>query len=469
MQRTLLCLAALVVLSGCASVNIDQKLGRINQDASSFTQGQLALQRTEPARAEARAAADKLLQSELSREAAVKLALLNSPDMQALLAESWGTAAMGAQSGRIANPVLSLERLVNPEEIDYGRMLAFGLLDVLSLPQRMRTANAKLEQQQLSTTIAVVERITQVRQAWIAAVAAAQSLSYSRQVNEAAEASAELARRMQQVGNFNKLQRARQQAFYADATAQLAMAQARSVSTREALVRTLGLTEAQAAELKLPARLPDLPAQPRAADEVSRAASQSRLDARLSSAALSAALRDEGLNTITSFTDIELAVIRNKAVEREDGHVTRTKGYELEVRLPLFDFGDLKRQAASAQSLAALNRHEATLRAAGSHLRESYTAYRTTYDLAKHYRDEVVPLRKLINDENLLRYNGMLIGVFELLADTREQITSVIAAIEAQQQFWLADAALDSTVIGKPSSAPTMSMKAASGGSEAGH
>jgi outer membrane protein TolC len=50
----------------------------------------------------------------------------------------------------------------------------------------------------------------------------------------------------------------------------------------------------------------------------------------------------------------------------------------------------------------------------------------------------------------VLRYNGMLIGVFELLAETREQIAAVIAAIDAQQQFWLADAALSSTLIGKP-------------------
>jgi hypothetical protein len=42
-----------------------------------------------------------------------------------------------------------------------------------------------------------------------------------------------------------------------------------------------------------------------------------------------------------------------------------------------------------------------------------------------------VPLRKQIAEENLLRYNGMLIGVFELLADARAQIASVNAAIEA--------------------------------------
>jgi len=84
---------------------------------------------------------------------------------------------------------------------------------------------------------------------------------------------------------------------------------------------------------------------------------------------------------------------------------------------------------------------------------ESKTGWvQTAYDIARHYRDEIVPLRKTMAEENLLRYNGMLIGVFELLAEMREQITSVMAAINAQQQFWLADAALAATVIGKPTS-----------------
>ena len=54
-------------------------------------------------------------------------------------------------------------------------------------------------------------------------------------------------------------------------------------------------------------------------------------------------------------------------------------------------------------------------------------AYRSAYDIARHYRDEIVPLRKRIAEENVLRYNGMLIGVFELLADARAQIASVNA------------------------------------------
>jgi outer membrane protein TolC len=87
---------------------------------------------------------------------------------------------------------------------------------------------------------------------------------------------------------------------------------------------------------------------------------------------------------------------------------------------------------------------------ARSQLREAYHAYRSSHDIARHYRDEIVPLRKHIAEENLYRYNGMLIGVFELLADARTQIHSVIGAIQAQRDFWLADAALQAALIGQP-------------------
>ena len=88
--------------------------------------------------------------------------------------------------------------------------------------------------------------------------------------------------------------------------------------------------------------------------------------------------------------------------------------------------------------------------------------------MARHYRDEIVPLRKTMADENGLRYNGMLIGVFELIADNRDQITSVVSAIDAYQQFWLADAALSASLIGKPTSL-MMAAPSAGGGEAAGH
>ena len=59
---------------------------------------------------------------------------------------------------------------------------------------------------------------------------------------------------------------------------------------------------------------------------------------------------------------------------------------------------------------------------ARSEVREAYAGYRSAHDIARHQRDEIVPLRAAIAEEKLLRYNGMLIGVFELLADARAQI-----------------------------------------------
>ena len=459
-----------LLLAGCATVDVNQSIARANADASSFTKGGLNLAQGNKQRGSMRAAAEALLATPLSQEDAVRLALVNSPSMQALLAQHWADSADAAQSGRINNPLLTLERLRSPAEIEISRMLAVGLLDLLTLPQRQRVAQSRIEQTQLQLTASLIESVTQVRQAWVNAVASAQSQQYAKQVNDSAEASAELARRMLAVGNFSKLQRARQQAFYADAVVLWANAAQVATSHREALVRLLGLTDVQAARLQLPTRLPELPDAPRAPDEVAAAASSGRLDVKMAQASLDAIAKAQGISLVSSFTDIELAVVRNTKTDRSDGKKNDLRGFEIALKLPIFDWGDLRRDAGRAQALAAANRLEATVRAAGSTLRETYSAYRTAYDTAKHYRDEIVPLRKLIADENVLRYNGMLIGVFELLADSRDQISSVSAAINAQKQFWLTDAALQATLVGRPMMTPAMgAAPMMSGGGDAAH
>ena len=96
-------------------------------------------------------------------------------------------------------------------------------------------------------------------------------------------------------------------------------------------------------------------------------------------------------------------------------------------------------------------------------MREAYGAYRSAWDIAVHQRDALVPLRKLIAEENLLRYNGMLIGVFELLADARLQIGSVNSYIESLRDFWIAQAALDMALIGKPNLAAAPGLPMANG------
>jgi outer membrane protein TolC len=269
---------------------------------------------------------------------------------------------------------------------------------------------------------------------------------------------------MQQVGNFSPLQRAREQAFYADAALNLARAEQAERAAREKLTRALGLWGEQTA-FTLPERLPDLPPTAKDLPDVERQAVAQRLDlqAARSAAQQSAALL--GLAGPLRFAQgLELGLERNSSNE---GPTSR--GWELGFELPLFDGGLAKRTMAEHMHRQALLRAEQAAIDARSEVREAYGAYRSAYDIARHHRDEIVPLRKKILDENVLRYNGMLIGVFELLADARTQIASVNAAIDAQRDFWLAQADLDAALVGKPMLAPMAAGPAPAAAAGEGH
>jgi len=459
-----------VFLAGCAGVDIDREVAGVNASHPTFTQGALNLAQDASGRAARARETDRLLADTLGREESVRLALANSPELQALLAQHLVDLASADASGRIANPVFSFERVRSGDSLELGRLLSFGLLDVMTWPQRQALARQREAQVRVQLAATVVEQVSAVRQAWVRAVAAEQTLAYARQVQQAAQASAELARRMQATGNFSRLQRARQHAFYADATARLAASQHAATATREDLVRRLGLDDTQAQRLRLPLRLPDLPAQPMEPAQVQEAAREQRLDWQLARLQLEAAGKAQQLDLVPSLVDVEAGVRRD--THSDGGRRSNPRGAELALRLPLFDWGTARRAAMNAQSLAAAHRYESVTRSVSSQLREAYSAYRTTWDLAVQDRDEVVPLRKTVSDENLLRYNGMLIGVFELLADTREQIGSVMAAIDAQQQFWLSESALAATLTGRPVDATGRLGAAASGaspGEAAGH
>ena len=416
-QRTGLA-AAVALLAGCATVGIDDALQEANINAQQFTQGKLELSRSSEQR-EARAALTReLLSKPLSEGDAVQVALANSPAVQVLIAQGWADIARANQTSRLPNPLFTFERMRLGQELELDRLLSFGLLDLILLPQRLSISRSQAAQAKLQLTGAVIDQVTQVKQAWVRAVAAQQSLQYAQQVNEAAEASAELARRMQLIGNFSKLQRARQQVFYADATTRLASSQHAVTAAREELVRALGLDDAQSEQLKLPERLPDLPKAPREASEVAATAGQQRLDVQLARAQLDVAGKSQGLNLLSTFIDVDVGARRDTVFDNAAGTRDTRRGFEVDIRLPLFDWGSAQRDAMNARALAAANRYDAAVRGASSQLREGYSAYRTAYDIARHYRDEIVPLRQAMAEENVLRYNGMLIGVFELLAES---------------------------------------------------
>jgi outer membrane protein TolC len=456
--------------AGCASTGIPEQREAVAVFAKAQGFGETPVLTNPMARAKADALVTQQLGLPLNQRDAVALALASSPAFQSLRATLEAESARSGARAQPPNPLFTFERLVRREgverDLDIGRMLSTSLFAWLSLPARLEATEREQALQQTQAMLQLTQTVAAVRQAWVRAVAAQQAVIYFEQVRSAAEASAELARRMQVVGNFSKLQRAREHAFYADATAQQARAQHAALAAREALVRALGLTPEQAVLLKLPERLPDLPTAPRSAPEVTQVALAQRLDVKIASATL------ENLGASRTLTAVQSVAADShlSGVRRSETGLASQRGFELELALPLFDWGTGARRELGARIRAAEHQATQTARAASSQLREAYSAYSTSYELAKHYRNEVVPLRKAIADEMLLKYNGMLIGVFDLLADARAQIGSVIQAIDAERDFWLADAALQSTLIGGASAAQTMEMTpSAMSGETKGH
>jgi outer membrane protein TolC len=343
----------------------------------------------------------------------------------------------------------------------------FDVLGLLTMPVAKQVEQRRFEQAQFQAAYQAVGIASDVRRAYFSAVAAQELIKYYQQVKEAAEASNELARRMVAAGNFNKLAQMREQAFYADATSDLARAQHQAVAERERLSRLLGLS-GDPLNFRLPERLPDLPPQPAEPKDAEQMAIDKRLDVLMAKRATEAMAKALGLTKATRLVNVLGAGYQNKSETGSSG----SNGYEIELELPLFDFGSTRAARAEATYMQAVNRTAAVAVNARSEVRESYSAYRTAYELARHYRDEVVPLRKRISDENLLRYNGMLASVFELLADSREQVRSVTAYVEALRDFWTADTDLQTAITGRSPGAsqlPRVADSSPSGSSGAAH
>jgi outer membrane protein TolC len=453
-RRRLTPVALAILLSGCASTSIEEQHRSLTQFGESHLNAKPQWLTTEATRTDARAQVDALLQQPLTPDAATRIALSYSPAYQALLADQTATSANITQSARLPNPVFAFERLLREgggtRELEINRSLTIALLDLIMLPRTLELADMRQSQLRVQAASTLLQTVTEVRMTWVRAVAAAQASAYFAQVMETAEASAGLAKRMEKAGNFSRLQQAREQAFYADAKTRLARARMTEGATREALIRTLGLDAEQQKKLSLPDHLPALPDSALEEKIIMQTALDERLDVQLAKSELNRIAKSQGLTTVASYVNgLDLKGEHNSVAGLPQ------KGYEIDMPLPLFDWGDARREEARARYLAALNRAAQTSVNASSQTRLAYGEYRTNYDLAKQYQDEIVPLKKAITDEMLLRYNGMLVGVFDLLADAREQIGSVIGALDAQRDFWLADATLHATLLGQPGSQPT--------------
>lgn len=431
---------AALLLAGCASVAPDGLRGAVQTHMQDRLPAGAVLPAPESAaRQQARIA--EWLQQPVDADTAVRIALLNNPGLQARLAQLAGQDAMRAQALTLLNPTLSLARLTSPHERETERQLGVGLVQLITLPWRTRWQGWQMERATLDAAQQVLLLAADTRRAWLRAVAARQVLAAHERMHEAAQVGAELAARMAKVGNFSRRQQAQPLSVLHDSAAQLARARLAAALESEQLARRMGLWGLQA-DLALPAQLPALPrgVDLRSGDDAEATALRQRLDLRALRRDLDTAADRGGWAGVGAvFGDLGLSYSRNTATERAGGHSEVTRGWELDIPVPLFDWGG----AATAGARAELQRSAAQLRAADldarSQARSSWLRYRTAWDLAQQQQAEVLPLSQLLQDEAVLRYNGMFISTWDLLAQARATTQAVATASEMQRDFWLTE------------------------------
>lgn len=427
-------LAAASLLAACAGPVAQRAFENVSDLTAPHTGSKPAWIRSDADEQAVRDTLDRLLAKPLSAEDAVQVALLNNRRLQAGFAELGIGAAELTASWRPANPGISYARLKRGDETEIERGITVDAFSILLLPFAAGIEERRFEATKLRTATEILQLAAQTRKAWYEAVAAEQTAVYVARIREVAETQADLARRMQQTGNLGALAYLREQLFYADAAARLAKSRVMATAAREKLTRLMGLW-GEDTRFRLPNRLPELPPEPRSIANIEAAAMAGRLDVQAAKSFVTATQGAWRLTNATRFINVlELGYQRNSETGRPD-----QKGYEVSLEVPLFDFGDARATKAEHAYLQAVNRLADTAVQARSAAREAYLGYRAAYDLSRHYQSEIIPLRQKASEEMVLRYNGMLVSIFDLLADARDQIADVSAALQAQRDFWLAD------------------------------
>ncbi|MBY3168403.1 TolC family protein [Rhizobium laguerreae] len=405
----------------------------------------------------------------LDVETAVQIALLNNKGLQAAYADLGDSAADAWQTTMFLNPTVAvgLTGIGTPGLEAFKTVEGAVVTNILALATKKRDieiADTRFRQAQLNAAVRTLQLAADTRRAWINAVAAWENVGQLQRAHATADAASELAQKLGETGAMAKGAQAREHVFVAELAGETAKARLAARLTKEELTRLLGLWGSDL-DYQVPNSLPSLPKVVVKRDTIEAEALRNRIDLQVAKLELDATARSYGLTEATRYvTDLEILTGLETEREIEDGDkkVDTTGFAELEFAIPIFDTGKARMRKAELAYMRAANQLAEKAVNVRSESRSAYQAYRSNYDIARHYRNSVVPLRTKVEEESLLTYNGMITNTFELLTDTRDKINSILLSVNAKRDFWLAEANLAPAIYGGGASAASAETEVAS-------
>jgi cobalt-zinc-cadmium efflux system outer membrane protein len=380
-------------------------------------------------------AIDELLKNELAADAAVQIALLNNPNLQAVYEDLGITQADVVEAGLLENPVI-FGQVRFPNRSEESNNYEFGItqnfLNILMQPARKKLSAIRFEQVKFEVADKVIQLVAEVRKSYFTALGARQIRDLRKEITSAARNSFELAQRLHSGGNFSDLQLATEKVHFEQSRIELANNETALFDAREQLTRLMGLWGART-NWRLPEQLPDMPANEVPLDQMESMAVESRLDLAAERKAVDALAQALGITIDWRWIGhIEVGISRERETDK-----TWVTGPSLAIELPIFN----QRQADIARLEAQLRRSQKRLAAQAIEIRSEVRALRNRLimqrNLIDHYRDSVLPLREQIVDLTLKNYNYMLTGAFDLLMAKQQEFEAYHKYLEAVRDYWI--------------------------------
>lgn len=444
MTRAFLVSMTTLTLAGCVSVNPKPAFDDVGKTVQERTGHASRWVRNDEDAQAVQRRLKELVPGELSVEAAVEIALLNNPSLQATFEELGVAQADFAQASRLANPSLEVEAL--PPSAGYTEAsIAQDLLDVLVQPLRKKIGAVQVEQVKQRVGDEMLRLVAETRTAFYSLQARQQLAGRLGLIVEIARTAAELAQRQHRAGNINDLDLSNHAAACEQAEVEYAQARAQVRTDRERLNRLMGLWGTYTA-WTIGDKLPNIPSEEAALEGLEPLAIRRRFDVGAARYGVDLVGRALALKKGTRFFPVGLNV--GVETEREPETHHRVTGPSLSIQLPLFDLGGASIARLEAQHRQAHRQLEAVAVNARSEVREARDHVIASRDQALLYRNVLLPRRVQIVEQTLRHYNFMLKGAFDLLLARQNEVNAERAYIEAWRDYWLGRTELERAIGG---------------------
>jgi cobalt-zinc-cadmium efflux system outer membrane protein len=439
--------AAALILSGCASVSPQAAFQPIQNDVSNLTGQRVVWNQGTADDQKAEVEVRHLLQTPLSANTAVQVALLNNPDLQATFEEVGISQADLVQAGLLKNPTFAASWRfpdVEPGITDAEYSIAQDFLSLAILPLKVKVAKANLTATEDRVSHQVIRLVEEVKEAFYTYQADVQFGQRLNLIIQADQAGADLAKAQHDSGNTNDTTYLNQQGQLATAKMALSDAQKQMIGAREKLDQLMGLWGEETTWTAKP-NLPALPDHDPSFDHLESLAISQRRDLQAQRQQVDALGQALALKTNTRFLPAGINIGADTEKSPDGQRVT---GPTLDLEVPIFDQGQGQIAKLTAEYRQAQRQLQSLAIRIRSEVRAARDMLKIDRDQVTYFKKVVVPLNVQTVNQTLLQYNAMQVNTYDLFLAKQRELDTERDYVGAWRDYWISRSQLEEAVGG---------------------